>query len=51
VIQRHPEVNVIIFYDKEHAAQLAKLQAQYAMAQTLSFPINEKLLEQALQDL
>jgi len=51
VIQRHPEVKVIIFYDKEHEAQLAKLQAQYEMAQTLSFPIDATLLEQALKDL
>ena len=51
VIQRHPEVKVIIFYDKEHEAQLAKLQAQYEMSQTLSFPIDAALLEQALKDL
>ncbi len=51
VIQRHPEVKVIIFYDKEHEAQLAKLQVQYEMSQTLSFPIDAALLEQALKDL
>jgi len=51
VIQRHPEVKVIIFYDKEHEAQLTKLQAQYEMSQTLAFPIDEQMLEQALKNL
>ncbi len=51
VIQRHPKVKVIIFYDKEHEAQLAKLQAQYVITQTIAFPIDKEMLEQSLQAL
>jgi len=35
-------VKVIIFYDKEHEAQLAKLQAQYEMSKKLSFSIDAR---------
>lgn len=48
VIQRHPNVKVIIFYDKEHESQLARLQAQYAITQTMPFPIEELVLEQLI---
>ena len=52
VIQRNslhsPETKVIIFYDKEHKDQLAKLEARYELSKTLSFPILEADLEQAI---
>ena len=51
VIQRHTHVKVIIFYDKEHKEQLAKLQAQYEIMKTLPFPIEEQALEQAIKQL
>ena len=49
VVQRHNNIKVIIFYDKEHKSQLSKLQARYAVAATLSFPIDEKALEAAIK--
>lgn len=49
VVQRHNDIKVIIFYDKEHKEQLAKLQARYSIATTLSFPIDEKKLELAIR--
>ena len=49
VIQRHPEVKVIIFYDQEHKAQLAKLQAQYQIAKAIPFPVDESLLREAIE--
>jgi DNA-binding NarL/FixJ family response regulator len=49
VVQRHPQVRVVIFYDKEHKEQLAKLRAQYDMSQTLAFPIEEDVLKQVIQ--
>lgn len=50
IIQRHPKVKVIIFYDKEHEGQLAKLQEQYVMSKTIAFPIEEAVLKQAIID-
>ena len=49
VVQRHADIKVIIFYDKEHKEQPAKLQARYTIATTLAFPIDEKKLEQAIR--
>lgn len=49
VVQRHKDIKVIIFYDKEHKSQLSKLQARYEVAETLGFPIKEKALESALE--
>ena len=44
VVQRYPQIKVVIFYDKEHKKQLEKLQARFVIAETLSFPIaSEKL--------
>jgi DNA-binding NtrC family response regulator len=51
VIQRNPETKVIIFYDKEHKDQLAKLEARYTLSKTLSFPILEVDLQQAVVEL
>ncbi len=48
VVQRHSDIKVIIFYDKEHVAQLAKLQARFEIAHTLAFPVKEGELEAAL---
>lgn len=48
VVQRLKDINVIIFYDKEHESQLAKLQARYEVSVTLSFPIAEQVFKDAL---
>ncbi len=48
VVQRKPDVKVIIFYDKEHKDQLAKLKARYTLSKTLAFPILEDDLEQSI---
>ena len=44
VIQRHKGIKVIIFYDKEHKAQLEKLEARFDVTHTLPFPIEEEVL-------
>ncbi|WP_299871952.1 hypothetical protein [uncultured Cocleimonas sp.] len=49
VVQRHSGIRVIIFYDKEHESQLAKLQARYDIAESLSFPITEEKLSEAVK--
>jgi len=51
VIQRNSETKVIIYYDKEHKEQLAKLEARYILTKTLSFPILEADLEQVITEL
>ena len=51
VVQRHNDVKVIIFYDKEHKDQLAKLEARYTLSETLSFPISGADLEQVIAGL
>jgi len=50
VVQRSKDVRVIIFYDKEHEDQLAKLQARYEITVTLSFPVDALLLKNAILD-
>ena len=49
VVQRHSGIKVIIFYDKEHENQLAKLQARYDIGESLSFPISEEKLIDAIK--
>ena len=51
VIQRNSATKVIIFYDTEHKGQLAKLEARYVLSKTLSFPILEADLQQAITEL
>lgn len=49
VVQRLKDVHVVIFYDKEHENQLAKLQARYEISATLAFPIEEQSLKDAIE--
>jgi len=51
MVQRHPEIKVIIFYDREHEAQLAKLEARFKLDATLYFPIEERILSKCLANL
>lgn len=48
VVQRFSDVKVIIFFDKEHKDQLAKLEARYSLSNTLAFPVLEADLEQVI---
>ena len=51
MVQRHSEIKVLIFYDKEHETQLAKLQARFKLDATLSFPIDESKLSRSLMNI
>ncbi|MDH5648835.1 MAG: hypothetical protein OEY67_04200 [Gammaproteobacteria bacterium] len=51
VVQRLPETKVIIFYDQEHAHQLAKLTAVFPVYATLTHPIDLQRLELLLRDI
>jgi DNA-binding NtrC family response regulator len=49
VVQRHPQTRVIVFYEKEQAHQLARLQAQHPIFAALSYPILETELVDCLR--
>jgi DNA-binding NarL/FixJ family response regulator len=44
VVQRLPKTRVIVFYEHEYAAQLAKLQANFALFRVMAYPIAEEQL-------
>jgi len=48
VLQRHPQVQVIVFYQPEHAPKLELLRARFPVVAALPFPVTEAVLEQAL---
>ena len=43
-VQRVPEARVIVFYEKEYATQLARLQARFAFFRVMAYPIDETAL-------
>jgi len=49
VVQRMPDAKVIVFYEQEHAHQLAKLQAHFSFYETLAYPIDHQKLEESLR--
>lgn len=51
MVERMPETNVVIFYDKEYQDQLARLQQRFEFQACLSFPIDDVLLEKTLSDI
>jgi DNA-binding NtrC family response regulator len=50
VLQRHPEVKVVVFYQQEHAPKLEGLRARFCVHACLPFPIDVGLLEAVLRD-
>jgi DNA-binding NtrC family response regulator len=49
VVQRMPDTKVIVFYEQEHAHQLAKLQAHFSFHEALAYPIDPQKLEESLR--
>ncbi len=49
VVQRHPQVKVIVFYLPEHAAKLALLEARFPLFATIALPLAPAQVEAALQ--
>jgi ActR/RegA family two-component response regulator len=49
VVQRIPDVRVIVFYEQEFAHQLERLTSRFPVHAALAFPIEEADLEAALQ--
>ena len=49
VVQRSPNTKVIVFYEKDQAHQLVKLQTQFPIHAALAYPIDTQLLETSLR--
>jgi DNA-binding NtrC family response regulator len=49
VLQRHPQVQVIVFYQVEQASKLELLRARFPVAAALPFPISPTALEETLR--
>ena len=49
VVQRSPDTKVIVFYEQEHAHQLAKLQAHFSFHEVLAYPIDVQKLDESLR--
>lgn len=51
VVQRSPDIRVIIFYEKEFAQQFEKLRARLPVHQALVFPVEKPALRNSLLEL
>lgn len=49
VIQRNPQTRVVVFYEKEHEHQLARLTSRFPIHATLAYPIQPEALEACLK--
>jgi hypothetical protein len=49
VLQRHPQVRLVVFYLPEQAAKLATLEARFPVFAKLAFPITADRVEAVLQ--
>jgi DNA-binding NarL/FixJ family response regulator len=49
VLQRHPEVKVVVFYQQEYAAKFEGLRSRFAVHAALTYPIDAARLEEALR--
>ena len=50
VLQRHPEIRVIVFYLPEQAEKLAILEARFPLFAKIAFPITAEKLEPVLRE-
>lgn len=51
VAQRNPNMKLIIFFEKEYQNQFERLKARYKFFETFSYPIDEMMMEDALDQL
>jgi hypothetical protein len=51
VVQRMPDTQVIVFYEREQAAAYERVKSRFPVHASLTFPIDEDLLAQSLADI
>lgn len=51
VLQRHPDVRVVVFYLPEQAEKLAILERRFPRLDKIAFPITEAKVEQVLRSI
>lgn len=51
VLQRHPDVRVVVFYLPEQAEKLAILEGRFPRLDKIAFPITEQKVEQVLRSI
>lgn len=49
VLQKKPEVNLIVFYEKEFAHQFKRVTDRFDLPYTLAFPIDESALSEVIK--
>lgn len=49
VLQKHPEVKLVVFHFPEHAARLDQLRARFPVHAAIAFPVTEEQVEAALK--
>ncbi len=49
IVERRPEIKVIVFLDQEYRHQFERLQIQYSFFDTIIYPVEKERLEQSLQ--
>ena len=49
VVQRQPDVRVVVFYEKEYVPAFEKLRARLPVHHAISFPVDEPALRAVLQ--
>ena len=48
-LQRHPEVKVIVFFQKEHQPKLDNMLSRFSVFETIPFPVEPSRVEAALR--
>lgn len=51
VLQRYPEVKLLVFYPREHETYFEKFCQQHSVWRAIRFPITPEKVEQVLQEL
>jgi hypothetical protein len=51
VVQRSPDIRVLVFYEQEFSPQFEKLRARLPVHQALAFPVEESALRDSLLEL
>ena len=50
VLQRYPEVKLLVFYPQIHSREFADFQRQHKVWRSIAFPVTEEKVKQALAD-